>query len=349
MTKNVYKARAPLRLGLGGGGTDVSPYCDTFGGAVINVTISRYANASVEDNDNDEIEFESADLGLYEVYKLDDVLEISGVLVLHKATYVTICDRYLGGQRLPIKIVTDVESPMGSGLGSSSAVVVSIVMALKERFALALDPYTTAQLCYEIEREVAGFAGGKQDQYASTFGGVNFIEFGNKNEVLVSPLRVRPWILNELESSLILCFTGQSRESARIIDDQSDSVSNEQASVVEGMHQLKRDAISMKKHLLLGDFDKVAEILNASWEAKKATSLSISNDKIDGLILAGRKAGAMAAKVSGAGGGGFIFFLVRSDKRVSVTTALESMGVACSRCKIEREGADSWVINQGKV
>ena len=136
---------------------------------MLNITIARYANSTVQDLDCGEIKFESADLGLSETYTLDRDSKVSGKLVLHKATYKTISEKFLDGKLAPIQIV-QIREPCWIGLAPSSALVVSMVMALKERFSLGIDPYETAQLCYEIEREVAGLAGGKQDQHGHVRG-----------------------------------------------------------------------------------------------------------------------------------------------------------------------------------
>ena len=210
------RARAPLRLGLAGGGTDVSPYCDTYGGLVLNATIDRYCYATLEESLDGAIEFCAPDIGVIDDHRPPDPEADSTPLHLHRAIYERMNrDFDLGRPRIRLTTISD--APPGSGLGSSSTLVVSAIEAFREFFALPLGEYDVARLAFEIEREDYGQAGGSQDQYAATFGGFNVMEFGPAGRIIVNPLRIKDATLRELEASIVLFHTGVSRNSADII------------------------------------------------------------------------------------------------------------------------------------
>jgi len=216
----IIRSKAPLRLGLAGGGTDVSPYCDEYGGAVLNATINMYAYCSIEPTKDNRIEFIAPDRNESFTDISSTCIEIDNSLLLHKGIYNRIVKDFNKGKPLSFRMTTYADAPAGSGLGSSSTMVVAILKAYMEWLNLPLGDYDLASLAYEIERKDLNLSGGKQDQYAATFGGFNFIEFFNENRAIVNPLRIKNWIKNEVENSLVLYYTGVSRESATIIDDQ---------------------------------------------------------------------------------------------------------------------------------
>lgn len=335
------RARAPLRLGLAGGGTDLSPYCDQFGGAVLNVTLDRYAFASLLPRDDGQIVFESDDTGVGESFTLDASLA-SASLILHRGVYERMIRDFNGGQRLALTIRTTVDAPAGSGLGSSSALVVALVHGMRAILGAPLGDYDIAHLAYEIERIDLGLSGGRQDQYAAAFGGINYIEFLAGDRVIVNPLRVRDAIHNELESSIVLCFSGRSRSSAAIIDRQTTGLTGNSVRTLEAMHQLKADAAEMKRALLLGNIDRMAQILDTSWQAKQRTADGVSTDRIHELVELAKENGALAGKVSGAGGGGFMFFLVHPEHRYRLLEVLGRAGASSSPVKFTYQGCETW-------
>lgn len=342
----VIRSRAPLRLGLAGGGTDVSPYCDEFGGAVLNATIDYFAYASLEPLDDGKVEFISADLHECAQYDAVPVLEIDGKLDLFKAVYNHVAKNHHEGKALSLRMSTRVDVPAGSGLGSSSTVVVAMLKAYAEWLNLPLSDYELAHTAYVIEREEAGLRGGKQDQYAAAFGGFNFMEFGGNGRVLVNPLRIKDWVISELEASLLLYFTGQSRSSANIIEEQSLNVRRRSQQAVEAMHALKDEAYRMKECLLRGDFQRLHDVLRSGWESKKRTARQITNEHIDRLYDCAMQAGAHCAKISGAGGGGFMMFLTDPIKKDIVAAALRSHnnGGTAYSCHFTIGGVQAWKI-----
>lgn len=340
----LVKSRAPLRLGISGGGTDVSPYCDLHGGNVLNATIDMYAYCIIEEWDEDRILFVAADKeAIFSANKCEH-LEFDGNLDLHKAVYNRIVKQFNHGQPLTFKMTTYSDVPPGSGLGSSSTMVVAIITAYVEWLKLPLGEYEIARLAYEVERIDLGLAGGRQDTYAATFGGFNFIEFYANERVIVNPLRIKNWIINELESSLILYYTSVSRESATVIDEQIKNIQSNNDAALEATHQLKQDALLMKEAILKGGMNEVGKILGRSWEAKKKLATKITNSSIDRTYEVALNSGAYSGKVSGAGGGGFIMFMVYPEKKMHVIRELEKLGGRVTNFHFTRYGTQSWTV-----
>lgn len=337
------RSRAPLRLGLGGGGTDVSPYCDVYGGIVLNTTIDRYCYATVEEKVDGRVCFHAPDL--------DPATTLAGPehpagahLPLHQAIYDRITSQFgLGSPGICLTTVSD--APPGSGLGSSSTLVVAAIEAFREFFALPLGEYEVAQLAFEIERIDYGQAGGRQDQYAAAFGGFNVMEFGPADRVIINPLRIKSATIRELEASLILFHTGVSRESSHIIERQTSHISAGSAEQVEATHSLKGEAIAMKEALLRGDIAELARVLDRGWQAKKQLAAGISNAAIENCFDIAGEAGALAGKVSGAGGGGYVLFLADPVRRPAVMRALEQYQPGSVQpTHFVSEGAVAWSV-----
>ena len=335
------RARAPLRLGLAGGGTDVSPFSNEFGGLVLNVTIGKYANVTITSRADGLVELIAADRELSWSGPAKEALPLVKGLELHAGVYNRINKEFELKEPLSVSIATHAEAPPGSGLGSSSTMVVALVQAFREYLTLPLGEYDVARLAYEIERIDLGLAGGKQDQYAAAFGGLNFMEFYG-DRVIVNPLRIKPEHRAELESSLVLFFTGVSRESANIISEQVQNVKTGNQNSLQAMHELKAEAVHMKEAILRGDFEALAEAMRRSWEAKKRMANMISNEKINEIYEAARSEGAKAGKVSGAGGGGFMMFIVDPAKRPQVIKCLAEFSASVSTCMFVEHGAHSW-------
>ena len=337
-----YRARAPLRLGLAGGGTDVSPYCDLFGGAVLNATISLFAHTTLLTG-GDCVRFVAQDLGVTEEFPLDVPMPQTNQLGLHRGVYNRMIRDHRDGRMEPLTIVTHCDAPAGSGLGSSSTMVVSMLNAFDEAWGLALGEYDLARLAFDIERVDIGLHGGRQDQYAAAFGGFNFMEFHDAQQVLVNPLRVRSDIVSELEASLILFFTGKSRSSAAIIEEESRNVREQNESAMDAMHRTKQEAFHMKAALLRGEVHGMGDIMKEAWAQKKRMARSITNPMIDALYDAAMGEGAYCGKVSGAGGGGFMMFLADPSRRLRVEAALTATESGrLMACSFTANGAKSW-------
>jgi D-glycero-alpha-D-manno-heptose-7-phosphate kinase len=339
----IYRSKAPLRIGLAGGGTDVSPYSDLYGGAILNATVSLYAYANIEPADHNEVHFEAIDYQSKQVIQKDSPVEMNGILDLHKGVYDRVRKQF---QEMPsgFKLSTFVDAPAGSGLGTSSTLVVAMVGVVAEMLKLPLGEYDIAQLAYEIERKDLQMAGGKQDQYAATFGGVNYMEFYDHEKVIVNPLRVKQQYLFELENNLLLYYTATSRESAKIISKQSQNVLDKKESSIEAMHQLKQQSQRMKEALLRGRLHEIGEILDFGFEQKRRLADGISNDRMEDIYSAAKAAGATGGKISGAGGGGFMIFYCPGNTRFKVMEKLNSFGGHCKNYQFVDHGLTTWTI-----
>ena len=339
----IIRSKAPLRLGLAGGGSDVSPYSDLYGGLILNATINLYAYCTIEETDNGRIEIEATDIRQRQVFDSAPQLPIDGVVDLHKGVYNRIMRDYTPG-RLSFRITTYSDAAPGSGLGSSSTMVVAILKAFSEWLHLPVGDYEIARLAYDIERNDLKLSGGKQDQYAAAFGGFNFMEFLPDNHVIVNPLRIKRWIVDELEANILLYYTGTSRSSAAIIDVQKVNTTQGNRQAVEAMHRIKQSALDMKGALLTGDIGHFTEILGNAWEDKKKMAASITNPQIEKVFRVALEAGATTGKVSGAGGGGFIMFAVEPTKRVQVVRALNRLEGRVVEFQFTEGGTHGWKI-----
>ena len=344
----VIRSRAPLRIGLAGGGTDVSPYCDEYGGAILNATISMYAYATIEPTTDGYIELNAVDCGAVYRYPSAEELPIDGNLDLLKGVYNRILKDYKI-HPLSFKLSTWVDAPPGSGLGTSSTLVVALLGAFSEWLKLPLGEYDLASLAYKIERHDLGMAGGKQDQYAATFGGFNFMEFSENDKVIVNPLRIRESSIRELEFCLLLYFTGKSRSSARIIEAQAGNVISGKQESVEAMHQLRKQAVLMKEAILRGENNEIGRILDFGWQFKKQTAAEVSSSQIDEIYSAAMAAGSTGGKISGAGGGGFMMFYCPETTRYAVIDALSKFGGEFRRFNFINEGVLGWTVSKRHV
>lgn len=337
----IIRAKAPLRIGMAGGGTDVSPYSDIYGGAILNATVSMYAFATIEPLNNGKIIVDAVDIDVYAEFDAIAELPIHPELCLFCGIYNRVIRQYHLAP-LSFRLTTFVDAPKGSGMGTSSTITVAMLGAFVEWLSLPLGEYDIAHLAYEIERIDLGMAGGKQDQYAATFGGFNFMEFYGADKVIVNPLRIKPKYVNELEFNLLLYYTGQSRVSAKIIEKQADNFSHKAEKPLEAAHKLKEQAVMMKEALLTGKLETIGEILDFGWHYKKQMAAGISNPEIDEIYDAAKRAGATGGKISGAGGGGFMMFYVPGTARYQVLRTLKQFSGDIRTFSFTHIGLTSW-------
>jgi D-glycero-alpha-D-manno-heptose-7-phosphate kinase len=334
------RARAPLRISFAGGGTDVPPFPAREGGLVLNATIDRYAYGLLRPRKDRQIRIESADFGLSVNYAVDEPPIFDGRLDLVKAAI-----RRLGDpSSLGYDIFLHSNAPPGSGLGSSSTVMVTLIGLLKEHHKLPLTDYEVAQLSYHIERVDMAMLGGMQDQYAATFGGFNFIEFA-ADHVIVNPLRVSADVVNELEHNMLLCYTGATRRSDGVIEDQTARYESGEQSTLLALRTQKRLALEMKNALVQRRPREFGDLLHQAWHHKKRMSPKITTPFIDEAYAEARRAGALGGKATGAGGGGYMLFYCEFHKKHRVAEALTRMGGVVTEFAFESEGLTTWSMS----
>jgi D-glycero-alpha-D-manno-heptose-7-phosphate kinase len=338
---STIRAKAPLRISFAGGGTDVPPYPEREGGCVLNATIDHYAWGSLQPRDDGRIRIESVDLGISFDCHVESKLEFDGQLDLVKATIVRLEAQNSKG----FDVFLHSDAPPGSGLGSSSALIVGLVGLVQEFKNSPQTDYEVAQLAYSIERQDLGIQGGSQDQYASSFGGFNFMEFCG-DRVIVNPLRIHQDIVNELEHNLLLCYTGTTRRSDKIIEDQTKRFEEKQEATLRALGEQKQLAIDMKNALLMRRLDDFGDLLHSSWESKKNISPRISNSWIDEMYETARKSGAIGGKITGAGGGGYMLLYCEFQKKHKVIEALKQLGAMPTEFAFESRGLQTWRIHE---
>lgn len=337
----LIRARAPLRISFAGGGTDVPPFPEDEGGLVLNATITKYAYGTLRPRKDDQIQIKSVDFGLSLTYGLQEPVVFDGKLDLVKAAI----SQLVGSQSTGFELFLHSDAPPGSGLGSSSAVMVALIGLLKEFRNLPLTDYEVANLAYVIERKDLGIKGGLQDQYAATFGGINFVEFFG-DRVIVNPLRISSDILSEIEHNLLLCYTKSTRLSDRIIEDQTNRYARRDGSTLEGLHMQKGLALEMKNALLQRRLSTFGELLHQAWEYKKKMSPKISTPYVDELYEEARRHGALGGKITGAGGGGYMLFYCPFECKCDVARALTKMGAAVTEFAFEFRGLQTWRMGE---
>jgi D-glycero-alpha-D-manno-heptose-7-phosphate kinase len=338
----IYRSKAPFRIGLAGGGTDVSPYSELYGGAILNATISFYAHTSLELLNEPKVIFESIDQACTLEFPSGEEIKTGTALDLQVGIYNRLLKEKFIKENTGIRLTTSMDVPAGSGLGTSSTLMVSILKAFTEYLSLPFGDYDIAHLAFDIERNDLKLAGGKQDQYAATFGGVNFMEFYANDKVIVNPLRIKREYLHELENNIVLFFTSSSRSSSAIIQEQQKNVKEKNTSSIEAMHQLKDQANWMKEALLKGQLDEIGRILDFGFRQKKQMAQNISNTMLEEIYDAAIHGGATGGKISGAGGGGFMFFYCPGNTRYKVIKALENFKGYFLNYQFTTVGANSW-------
>ena len=336
----IIRGRAPLRVSFGGGGTDVAPFCVEQGGAIIGSTINKYAYCSIVPRDDDQIIVHSLDFDMTVKYNTNENYVYDGRLDLVTAALKAMdikqgCEVYL-----------QCDAPPGSGLGTTSTVMVALLTAMAKWKGIELDSYAMADLAYKVEREDLKIDGGYQDQYAATFGGFNFIEFHGRNNVVVNPLRIKKEIIHELQYNLLLCYTGNIHVSANIIKDQ---VSNyEKKDPFDAMCEVKALAYAMKDELLKGNLYSFGKLLDYGWKSKKRMSTKITTPHIDELYEEALKAGALGGKLLGAGGGGFLLVYCPYNVRHKVAARMEAAGGQLTDWNFELRGAQAWITDEAR-
>lgn len=337
----LVRARAPLRISFCGGGTDVPPYCDERGGVVLSATINRYATATVVPGGKS-FTVRSIDYDQSVSYGVDDPFVYDGQLDLAKG----VIDHFRRQDKLTdgFEVTLHNDAPPGSGLGSSSAVTVALVSAIAELLRLPIHDYQVADLAYRIERLEVGIKGGKQDQYATAFGGFNLIEFHPGSKVLVVPLRLRPETIWELEHSLVFAYVGGGHFSDEIIENQVRNYEARRTESIHAMDRLKVLTQDMKRALLVGDLREFGELLHLAWESKRQMAKGITSPKIDELYEGAIEAGALGGKMSGAGGGGFMLFVCDPLRRYAVQEALRKAEGQLVNLTFVEPGVRTWTL-----
>lgn len=336
----LFRSKAPLRVSFAGGGTDVPPFPAREGGLVLSATINRYAYGSLAPRQDRQICVESADFAMEMTLGVDEDLVFDGKLDLVKGALMK-----LGRKDAPgFDLFLHANAPPGSGLGSSSTVMVSLIGLLKEFHKLPLTDYEIAQMAYTVEREELGIKGGLQDQYAATFGGFNFIEF-EADRVLVNPLRIPADVINELEHNMLLAYTGRTRQGDHIIEDQTTRFEGGEEKALEGLRRQKDLAVEMKNALLRRRLNDFGGLLDSAWRYKKQMSPRISTDFIEEAYEEALKAGAIGGKVTGAGGGGYMLFFCPFERKHRVAERLIELGATVTDFAFASEGLTTWSVD----
>lgn len=330
-------SRAPLRLSFAGGGTDVPPYPELYGGAVLSATINRFAYCRVRIGESEKIRVTSYDLGTSAEFTVDVGPEFDGNLDLVKAVFKRInVDRLM-----PMDITLHCDVPPGSGLGSSSAIVVALITALSKFLGISLSRHELAHIAYLVEREDVGISGGSQDHFASAYGGFNYMEFGSSVDVV--PLRLEPYQICELESQILLAYVGETRLSSGIIEEQTKRFLNNARDSMTSLHRMRELASEARSALLADQYLDFARCIEEGWQRKRLLANSITSPMIEKLYSAGLAAGALAGKLLGAGGGGHLLFCVPSELRGKVSEALEVAGARVGRnINLGSSGSLAW-------
>lgn len=320
---NMVIARAPVRISFGGGGTDLAAYYTRFGGFVVSAAITRYSYVVASTPIDGGIRLSSADYHIWETYRHDQLPQVREPLALPKAAIERFAAQ--GVRESGVDLFLASEVPPGTGLGSSSAMAVALAQALAAQTGSALTPEEAAELASWIEIDRLGMPIGKQDQYASAFGGLNTIEFGPEG-VRVTPLHLPADTVAALGSRLLLFATGRSRKSAGILRQQRAATETD-PHVIESLHQIKGFALRMRDALIAEDLDGFGELLHLAWLRKKQLSGGVSNAQIDTWYDAARKAGALGGKITGAGGGGFLLLYCAPRRQQALRKVMGELGL----------------------
>jgi D-glycero-alpha-D-manno-heptose-7-phosphate kinase len=332
----IIRAKAPLRISFVGGGTDLPLYYEQRGGAVLSSTINRYAYVTLYPREDRDVAIRSLDLGYLARYALDKGPVYDGVLDLAKAAVQRV------GVECGINMDVRSDAPAGSGLGGSSALTAAVLGAVITLTAKTLSAYELAELNYTIERIDLKIAGGKQDQYATTFGGFNLIEF-YKDRVIVNPLRIERDVLNDLEAHFLLCYTGRVRPDMGLVDTLVRFYHEQRLETLDGMQRQRDLVYEMKEALLTGRIDLLGEMLHEAYITKKRALPDVAEGTpADVLYEAARRHGAVGGKLLGAGGGGYLLLYCETSRQQEVRRELERLGGQFTDFGFDGRGLQVW-------
>lgn len=327
-------ARSPVRISFGGGGTDLPAYYERFGGAVLSTAINKYFYTILGKRTDGRVQVISSDLRIFETWREIATMDIKA-----------------SGLEIPLAVLKDLQSdlsvdlflaseiPPGTGLGSSASVCVNILQALTTYLGSPLSKYNLAERAFDIARHTLGRHVGKQDEYAAAFGGLNYISFNPDGTTSVEPLNLDSAVLHNLESNLMLFFTGSSHHSWSILEEQDKSTRSQLASTVGVLHDVKEHGAKMRDALLRGDLTGFGTVLDEAWQSKKRISHRISSERIDQLYGLARNNGALGGKITGAGGGGFLLIYCEPERQETVRSVLEQKGVQEMTFRFDSQGA----------
>lgn len=335
----LIRSRAPVRIDLAGGWTDVPPFADREGGAVVNLTLNRYTYATLRTREGQGVRIQSADYNTYVEAETVRRLEYDGTLDLVKAAL----------KRLDVSagldLTTRADAPPGSGLGTSASLGVALVGVLNVLQAERLSAHEVADLATRLEIEELGIAGGKQDQLAAALGGINFLEFG-AHPPISSPLPVSSGVINELEKRLVLCYSGTSRLSGDIIQRVQYAYTSGEPATCHALRTMRDIARRVKSALLSGELSALGSLLRENWACQRALHPTVTNETVDRLFVVAEQHGALGGKACGAGGGGCIVFFCEADAERSVRQALTDAGGQIIEFNLDRSGLQTWRIDE---
>lgn len=326
--------RSPVRISFGGGGTDLPSYYQRFGGAVLSAAINKHFYTVLEKRGDEKIQIISADLRTVETWK-----DIARMDIRANALEIPLAVLKDLGYDISVNLFLASEIPPGTGLGSSASVCVNLLKILTAYNHIALSKYELAERAFYIARTVLGRPVGKQDEYASAFGGLNFISFHQDGGTHVEPLKLEQELVRELQSSLLLFFTGASHHSWTILEEQERSARARDSDTVERLSELQNLVEPMKAALLAGELTEFGRLLHEGWEIKKRVSSKISNARINELYECALRNGALGGKITGAGGGGFLLLFCPKHCQQSVRNALAGMGAREMEFEFDFQGA----------
>lgn len=326
--------RSPVRISFCGGGTDLPGYYEQFGGAVLSVAINKYFYTILGQRADGRVQVISSDLRVFEtwhdIYTMDledSALEIP-LAVLKEVNCQVGLDMFLAS-----------EIPPGTGLGSSACVCVNILKALTAYVQKPISKYELAEKAFHIARNVLKKHVGKQDEYASSFGGLNYITFDPDGQACVEPIEQDAALLRELQTNLMLFFTGAARNSWTILEEQENSTRHHSGSTLQALHQVKALASEMRTALQRGELYHFGRLLDEGWQAKRQVSSRISTPRIDGLYALAIQNGALGGKITGAGGGGFLLLYCQPEHQPAVREAMQQSGIREMAFGFDTQGA----------